>query len=145
MSREKQIDTPTNTPTQNQFTNSELVEMKNEVCICCSKLMDCHEYLKGICGFMKMIEMLYAIGYRKQSDKFLVKENGDIEPLNKQSEGEWIDQNNGKYSNPIYVCSQCRKGTLLRPHINELDNMEMVQALSPFCPNCGAKMKGGAE
>ena len=62
-----------------------------------------------------------------------------------QSEGEWIDQHNGKYSNPIYVCSQCRKGTLLRPHINELDNMEMAQALSPFCPNCGAKMKGGAE
>ena len=56
------------TPNQNQFTNSELVEMKNEVCICCSKLMDCHEHLKGICGFMKMIEMLYEIGYRKQNE-----------------------------------------------------------------------------
>lgn len=59
-----------------------------------------------------------------------------------QSEGEWIDQYNGKYANPIYVCSLCGKGTLLTPYINELNNMEMTQALSPFCPNCGAKMKG---
>lgn len=58
----------------------------------------------------------------------------------KQSEGEWIDQYNGKYANPIYVCSLCGKGTLLTPYINELNNMEMTQALSPFCPNCGAKM-----
>lgn len=63
----------------------------------------------------------------------------------KQSEGEWKDQYNGKYANPIYVCSLCGKGTLLTPYINELNNMEMTQALSPFCPNCGAKMKGGAE
>jgi hypothetical protein len=66
----------------------------------------------------------------------------DIEP---RSEGEWIDQYNGKYANPIYVCSVCRKGTLLTPYINELNNMEMTQALSSFCPKCGAKMKGGAE
>jgi rubrerythrin len=63
----------------------------------------------------------------------------------KQSEGEWVDQYKGKYANPIYVCSLCGKGTLLTPYINELNNMEMTQALSPFCPNCGAKMKGGAE
>ena len=62
----------------------------------------------------------------------------------KQSEGEWKDQYNGKYANPIYVCSLCGKGTLLKPDINELGNMEMIQALSSFCPNCGAKMKGGA-
>lgn len=65
MSREKQIE-----------------EMKNEVCICCSKLMDCHEHLKGICGFMKMIEMLYDIGYRKQEwisvDERLPDGDGDF-------------------------------------------------------------------
>ena len=59
--------------------------------------------------------------------------------------GEWIDRHNGNFVNPIYMCSVCGKGTLLKPHINELDNMEMIQALSPFCPNCGAKMKGGAK
>ena len=62
----------------------------------------------------------------------------------KQSDGEWIDRHNGIFVNHIYMCSVCGKGTLLKPHINELDNMEMIQALSPFCPNCGAKMKGGA-
>lgn len=61
----------------------------------------------------------------------------------KQKKGEWVDQYNGKYANPIYVCSICGKGTLLTPYINELNNMEMTQALSAFCPNCGAKMKGG--
>ena len=60
----------------------------------------------------------------------------------KQSEGEWIDLFNGDFENPIYVCSVCGKRTLLKPHINELGTMEMVQALSPYCPNCGAKMKG---
>lgn len=63
----------------------------------------------------------------------------------KQIEGEWIDQFKGEFVNPIHVCSLCGKGTLLKPHINELGNMEMVSALSSYCPNCGAKMKGGAE
>lgn len=63
----------------------------------------------------------------------------------KQSVGEWIDRYNNDFANPIYMCSICGKGTLLKPHIDELNNMEMTQALSPYCPNCGAKMKGGAE
>ena len=63
----------------------------------------------------------------------------------KQSEGEWVDRYNGKYDNPIYVCSVCRRGTLIKYDINELGNMQMIQALSLFCPNCGARMKGGAE
>ena len=58
----------------------------------------------------------------------------------KASVGEWIDRYNGRYANPIFVCSVCDKGTLLTPHINELGQMEMVQALSQFCPHCGAKM-----
>ena len=73
----------------------------------------------------KLAESLYNSNYRKQS------------------EGEWIDRYNSDFANPIYMCSVCGKGTLLKPHINELDNMEMVQALSSFCPHCGAKMKGG--
>ena len=79
------------------------------------------------CQIADNAEKLYNAGYRKQN------------------EGEWKDQYNGKYANPIYVCSICGRGTLLTPHINELNNMEMVQALSSYCPNCGAKMKGGAK
>ena len=63
----------------------------------------------------------------------------------KQSEGEWKDCFNGEYANPTYTCPICGKRTLLKPHITELGNMQIVQALSPFCPHCGAKMKGGAE
>ena len=70
---------------------------------------------------------------------FLKAENGKPG----KSEGEWIDLYKGKYANQLYACSVCEKGTLLRPHINNLGNMDMVQALSPYCPNCGAKMKGG--
>lgn len=68
-----------------------------------------------------------------------------VKGYRKQKEGEWIDLYKGEYANPIYTCSLCKKGTLLKPHINELGNMDMVQALSAFCPNCGASMKGGAE
>lgn len=61
----------------------------------------------------------------------------------KQIEGEWKDCFDGKYANATYLCSICGKGTLLKPDINELGNAEIIQALSPFCPNCGAKMEGG--
>lgn len=119
MSREKQIDTPTCTNLHQPCKSvQEIIEMAQ-------KLVDVFNERRGDVSMKDLAEVLFADGYRKQS------------------EGEWIDQHNGKYSNPIYVCSQCRKGTLLRPHINELDNMEMVQALSPFCPNCGAHMTGG--
>lgn len=46
----------------------------------------------------------------------------------KQSEGEWIKPS--MYSEDI--CSKCGKS----PKI-------FFGLLSPFCPNCGAKMKGG--
>lgn len=88
---------------------------------------NCDANGKFNCLALYEAERLYNAGYRKQS------------------EGKWKDCFNGKYANATYMCSICGKGTLLKPDINELGNMEMVQALSPFCPNCGAKMKGGAE
>jgi ribosomal protein S27AE len=77
--------------------------------------------------FMRIARHLYRNGYRKSTD------------------GEWVDRYKGQFANPIYVCSVCGKGTLLTPHINELGQMEMVQAFSHFCPNCGAKMKYESE
>ena len=48
----------------------------------------------------------------------------------KQSEGEWIDADpNGHLYR--FTCSLCGKTKLGRG--------------TPYCPNCGAKMKGGAE
>lgn len=67
-------------------------------------------------------EVLYNEGYRKQS------------------EGEWIDEPNfaqrglkGKY----YICTKCN---VCVPEIEELPLYQWE-----FCPNCGAKMKGGEE
>ena len=64
-------------------------------------------------------EELYNAGYRKQS------------------EGEWIVAKTERAWNDaeypyMHRCSMC-------------GNEEASQSLTPFCPNCGAKMKGGAE
>ena len=62
-------------------------------------------------------EALYNAGYRKQS------------------EGEWIEHPHfnfeGGYSGANYECSNC--------HYDDCYEKE------PYCPKCGAKMKGGAE
>ena len=54
----------------------------------------------------------------------------------KQSEGEWIDQYQGQYANQLYKCSVCGETAF---------HDDKRWFLTNFCPNCGAKMKGGAE
>lgn len=113
MRREKQIEEMAKDLCQNEFCSTE----------CHAR---CRLSANSYCWDVEIIaEKLYNAGYRKQS------------------EGEWIDRYNNDFANPIYMCSVCGKGTLLKPHINELNNMEMTQALSPYCPNCGAKMSKG--
>lgn len=63
----------------------------------------------------------------------------------KQSEGEWIDRYKGKFANSLYVCSICDGKSLLANHMNELFTPTVKQILTPYCPHCGAKMKGGEE
>ena len=55
----------------------------------------------------------------------------------KQSEGEWIDKPTGAYSRMQSWCSACGKHS-------GIGGIESNRH-KPFCPNCGAKMKGGAE
>ena len=62
-------------------------------------------------------EALYNAGYRKQS------------------EGEWIDHSEIGTMNCSWECSCC--------HWTTVSFTEMKH--SKYCPNCGAKMKGGAE
>ena len=64
-------------------------------------------------------EHLYNAGYRKQS------------------EGEWVDKPTGAYSRMQSWCSACGKHS-------GIGGIESNRH-KPFCPNCGAKMKGGAE
>lgn len=54
--------------------------------------------------------------------------------------GRWIDGYNGKYANPRYICSNCRGKALYDFVRDELGNWKEVQALTEFCPHCGAKM-----
>lgn len=70
MNREKQIE-----------------EMLNEICVNCNYLLVCEdEHLKQVCRYAKVVKVLYDAGYRKQSDKFLIKENGDVVNLSAQTE-----------------------------------------------------------
>ena len=80
----------------------------------------------------------YAIEWKEKLTKAL-------KGYRSQSEGEWIDLYKGKYANPVYSCTVCGKGTLLTHYVDELCAPKVVQALSPYCPHCGSKMKGGAE
>lgn len=70
------------------------------------------------CEFSIECTILYNAGYRKQS------------------EGEWKDQYQGMYVNQLYKCSVCGETAF---------HDDKRWFLTEFCPNCGAKMKGGAE
>jgi hypothetical protein len=61
-------------------------------------------------------EILYELGYRKQS------------------EGEWEDKPTGSYRRMQSWCSACGKHS-------GIGGIESNRH-KPFCPNCGAKMKG---
>ena len=52
----------------------------------------------------------------------------------KQSEGEWIFRGDGRYGQTRCYCSLCGKHS-------GIGGIRSNQ-LKPFCPNCGAKMKG---
>ena len=55
----------------------------------------------------------------------------DVAPVR---HGRWIDK--GEYA----VCTECggRSGT-------QYDGVETIPLMTQFCPNCGAKMDGGAD
>ena len=57
-----------------------------------------------------------------------------IEALSAERTGEWIDK--GEYAE----CSMCgaHSGT-------QFDGVEPIPLKTNYCPNCGARMKGGVE
>lgn len=68
--------------------------------------------------------------------RFVIEEQG----YRKQSEGEWIAKKE-MYRTPSaknYYCSNCEKNAIF-------DSFMGVSRITNYCPNCGAKMKGGAE
>lgn len=98
------------------MTREELVEKMTKAVAPCEA--DCAECKS--CEWREMAEALYEAGYRKQS------------------EGEWETVQETTLDKAI-ECTVCKnqfwfmkKGQL------RIDRM-------PFCPKCGAKMKGGGE
>ena len=56
--------------------------------------------------------------------------------------GRWEDEFGGKYANPRYRCSVCKVRANYKMVQDELMSWHEEQALTPYCPNCGAKMDG---
>ena len=59
--------------------------------------------------------------------------------------GYWKDLYENKYANHYYQCSVCGRAALDGMKINGLGKPESMQALSDFCPHCGAKIDGRSE
>ncbi len=57
----------------------------------------------------------------------------------------WEDEYGGAFANPRYRCSACKEKSLYRHERDCLGGWHEVQALTDYCPNCGAKMDGGNE
>ena len=81
----------------------------------------------------ELSESIYMSGYgldRKDCDD--IAEQLYHEGYRKQSEGKWMFNRGRCYGEPAYYCSNCSEGA-------------SEYGMDNFCPNCGAKMKGGAE
>lgn len=86
------------------------------------------------CVYGYCAERLYDKGYRKQTDRFLLKENGELIPLLlKQSEGEWKKTLVYSRNYDDFYRLECN----LCGYEHEPENEEQYK----YCPNCGAHMR----
>lgn len=76
----------------------------------------------------------YAIGVLRDAPTAKIKKRA-----------HWKDAYNGRYANPKYICSVCRKPALYILKRCELGNWSDVQALSAYCPHCGREMMNGGK
>jgi ribosomal protein L37AE/L43A len=54
--------------------------------------------------------------------------------------GRWVDRYGEKYANRLYECSECKGKALYKIEVGLWGKERIVQALSPSCPHCRAKM-----
>lgn len=92
---------------------------ENNKCLC--------DLVNGICDLdcwagRHPAEAIYNAGYRKQT------------------EGEWILEYEtfGKM-----ICSNCKEEAPITHKLNDSLQLDTVYVKKPYCPNCGAKMRGG--
>lgn len=63
-----------------------------------------------------------------------------IDPESLRGQGTWEDTYENKYANTRYRCSVCKEKTPFKLERDCLGTWREVHALTPYCPNCGAKM-----
>ena len=107
---------------QKQIEEITKILCQNEIDI--ERCADCN--LSDYCSHVKIpARELYDAGYRKQS------------------EGEWVIKKE-EYGFKLTICSVCGEEC---PIETETDSYGEISGefyvKSPFCPNCGSKMKGG--
>ena len=86
----------------------------------CSKCEHFHKEVNGVDScYFKYAEMIYNAGYRKQS------------------EGEWVEKDDG-FGGVYYDCTACGCSW------TTIDGTPMENNMN-YCPECGAKMTGSAE
>jgi hypothetical protein len=85
---------------------------------CDGKCVGCEFENDDWCFTHHAVRDIYNAGYRKQKV------------------GEWVDKPTGAYSRMQSWCSACGKHS-------GIGGIESNRH-KPFCPNCGASMKGGA-
>lgn len=107
-------------------------EMAREMCHLSKECETCK-----ICDDKYKVDESVADCYFKCTAKLIIEQG-----YRKQVEAEWIDVYGNKYANHRYQCSNCKNDALLTTEMNELLSVRTVQALTPYCPNCNAKMKG---
>lgn len=70
---------------------------------------------------------------------------GEKAEVAKVVHGRWEDEYGGKYANPRYRCSVCKGKALYKMEQDVLLSWHEVQALTPICPYCMAKLDGGKD
>lgn len=105
------------------MTDTDNMAIEEIARIICGNDRDCrdcgHNSAVRECGCLFYAKRIYEQDYRKQS------------------EGEWIKTETN------YTCSKCNFNVI--SWSGEYDGYEFERGISlmKFCPNCGAKMKGG--
>ena len=74
-----------------------------------------------------------------------VSEAPTIDPESLRQTGEWEDEYGGQFENPRYRCSVFQEKAFFKLDRDCLGGWHKVQALTPYCPICGARLKGAGK
>lgn len=95
----------------------------------------------------KLIELLMDKPFGNSTEEREIAHAADVAEyliangVTVRERGRWEDEHGGKYANPRYRCPVCKGRALYKFERDLLDNWKEVQALTDFCPNCGADMR----